>query len=65
VLKAQKIAMIMNSQCAQELRQINKNKFKPKPNHTTNVPFAWKFFFTWKHLKKQICGFFFLKIARN
>jgi hypothetical protein len=55
----------MNSQHAQKLRQINKNKFKPKPNHTTNVPFAWKIFFTWRHFKKQICGAFFLKIARN
>jgi hypothetical protein len=55
----------MNSQRAQELRQINKNKFKSKPNHTTNVPFAWKIFFTWRLFSLKEFGIFFLKIVKN
>jgi hypothetical protein len=55
----------MNSQHAQELGQINKNKFKPKPNHITNIPYAWNFFFVWRFLRKNLCGISFLKIARN
>jgi hypothetical protein len=52
----------MNSQNAQELGQINKNKFKPKPNHTTNVPYAWNFFFVWRLKKINLCGISFFKL---
>jgi len=49
----------MNSQHAQELGQINKNKFKPKPNHTTIVPYAWNFFLCLEILKNNVEFHFF------